>query len=359
MPQFSKLQLQKIRRHTLKEAKLQDDFSNYNIKCCNYSDLINAEVVELDKLSSIIKKIKIHRKATDRLLQEKLIDNDEIKEPLKLHKPLLAYLQEEYKGVKGQKIKFTHENKDKRRQIIIQEHQDKFNNCLTIEAENSITELFNGITDLKVSFKYYDDLRKSELLKIPMIEPVEEEQVPAENLILDAPELPKIDINLVVVNKKLIKKNKLTVKPAIITDDVNDSDDEDINDFELRIKRESSIDQDVNSKEDLKKWSSLIKKQIKADLRERMDEFLFNEPVNDEYSHLEDERNEKTTETKSDIINDFLRPFKTVKNRNKTLTNWTSRNPASTKKIIEKLIIRIEASIKRENTIYEKDINNM
>ena len=77
MPQFTKLQLQKIRRHAQKEVKLQEVFNNHSIKCCSYSKLINAELVELDNISAFIKKLKIHRKATDRLLVEKLITNEE------------------------------------------------------------------------------------------------------------------------------------------------------------------------------------------------------------------------------------------------------------------------------------------
>jgi radical SAM superfamily enzyme len=122
MPRFSAIQLQRIRRHEAKETQLQETFEAGRIRCCTYDNLVNATVDELDSLTQLIKKVKIHRKATDRMLADHLLTNTEIVEEKEINEGLLDYLMTEYNGFRGKKLKYKYGNHDKRREIIVKEN---------------------------------------------------------------------------------------------------------------------------------------------------------------------------------------------------------------------------------------------
>ena len=184
MPRFSPLQLQRIRRHKAKETQLRDTYEAGRIRCCTFDNLVNATIDELDSLTQLIKKVKIHRKATDRMLAANLLDNPEIVEEKEINEGLLDYLMKEYKGVRGKKLKFKYGNHDRRREIIVKENGHVFQNCFTRATENTIRELFNQIGDYNPTDKFNADEIKADLAtrkpvpkSVPVPEPVDDSDI--------------------------------------------------------------------------------------------------------------------------------------------------------------------------------------
>lgn len=357
---FSRTNQQRVRRMKNREISFQEQFNEKNIKCCSLNKLLRASPEELIALVPILKKIAQHNKKTNDLIMDGCFSFGPEVNETEVNENLFEHLQKHYAGHRGKTLKYTFQTKkDRFRETIIKDSQDIFNNCLKISAENSIKKYFNSVDVSKYNptDKYLNDQRENALSKNPIIEYFE----PVKEIIIsEAPDPPKLNLNVIVVSKEpmktQIKKIKsLKIEPVPITQsekfESSESDNEDLDDFESNIKKEMDTDRDINTTEDLRKFAKLIKKQINTDLKERVSEFLDNQPMQG-YEHLQDDREHK--DTKENIIMDFAFQFKSVKRKNPLLTKWTSRNPISTNKIINSMVSRIIANRNREITNYKK-----
>ena len=292
MPRFNPLQLQRIRRHKAKETQLRDTYEAGRIRCCTFDNLVNATVDELDSLTQIIKKVKIHRKATDRMLAAHLLDNPEIVEEKEINEGLLDYLMNEYKGVRGKKLKFKYGNHDRRREIIVKENGHVFQNCFTRATENTISELFNQIGEYNPTAKYNADEIKADLAKRPRFVPEPEPE----------PE-----------------------------------DDSDI-EGDLKSQEElDNTDQDKVSSLDRTQWRKKINKLWKESIKETM-----------EMIDCDDDGNVPEEELNNLIDVYTGRTKRQTRGLNAAIGAWAVRNPVSTKKVITSIITSIIKNMDKE-----------
>ena len=291
MPRFSKLQLQRMRRHKAKETQLRDTYEAGRIRCCTFDNLVNATIDELDSLTQLIKKVKIHRKATDRMLAAHLLDNPEIVEEKEINEGLLDYLMNEYKGVRGKKLKFKYGNHDRRREIIVKENGHVFQNCFTRATENTIRELFNQIGEYNPTAKYNADEIKADLAKRPRFVPEPESE-----------------------------------------------DDSDI-EGDLKSQEElDNTDQDKVSSLDRTQWRKKIGKLWKESIKETIS-------MIDEY----DEDGKLPEEELNNLIDVYTgRTKRQTRGLNAAIGAWAVRNPVSTKKVISSIITSIIKNMDKE-----------
>ena len=312
---MNKLQLQKIRRHAAREQKLSDAF-NATPTCCQYKDIVNASVYELDHLAAMIKKIKIHRKATDRLIKEKLIIDVEIKEELAIDGELLAHLNNKYSGIKGKRLKYKSSRKDKQREFIITENLDVLHNCFSTATENTIKKFYNDI-DLS---RYEPSSRDYEALKGT--------KTKAE------PPPEKCEVPKTIIKETKCKIVTIPLKQSEPAPDDSDSDS-DIESYIKKVELKKTIDRDTNTKDEINGWKKKINK-------------LFREEIEDDLCKACDTDEDEEGRTVS-LVNAYISRTKR-KNRGKyaKIGKWANRNPQSTRKIIQAIIDKIQRKIEKE-----------
>lgn len=361
-PVLSKTNQQRVRRMKEREVAFQQQFDEAGIECCSLERLYRASPDEIKALIPIMKKLVQHNKKVNDLIMNKSFSfgattSDEI------NQELLNHLATKYKGVKGKELKYKHQDrKDKFREIVIKDNQDIFNNCLKIEAENTIKTLYVSIdvNDFDPPTRYYDREAKLESDSMPVINM----HVQPEIVKIDAPLPPKVNMSCVVVNPrektpqekappvKATPVKTPPVKTTLLDDADSSSDEDDLEAFEQKNDVLVNTDKDETHSLDLKTYANSIKKIIKGNMKERINTYLLNiDDANNEYEHLEEDNHGyiEHVETPQDIIECFALHFKRPKRGSKKeLYKWTIRNPTATKKIISKMYKSIERTIRKD-----------
>ena len=136
---------QKLRRMREREADFVAKFTENNITCVTFEQLLKGSEAELTALIPIIKKIIQHQEKVNELIASNVFRLEPISAN-EINTELYEYLQDQYKGIASKTLKYKNsDRKDVFRETIIKENQLQFNNCLTIEAENTIKKFFDDI----------------------------------------------------------------------------------------------------------------------------------------------------------------------------------------------------------------------
>lgn len=317
-------QQQRIRRMKQREADFATKFIDNNINCVSLDSLYRASEAEITALIPIMKKIIQHNSKTAELINERCYKPDEISND-QYNIALFEHLNDTYKGHKGKTLKYKYDHrKDKFRQIIIEENQLQFNNCLSEDAENSIKKLFNDIdiSNYTITDTFLKNEKKEQDSKRPMIilEPEPEITIPKPKL-KPKPEIP-------------IPKPKPKPKQSKKPDSDSDSDsDSDIEADLKRLEARENTDQDKNTTEDIKNWRNKIYKLWKADIED-----ILNSP--NDYDNDDEEAGI------NDIIDMYVsRTKRQTRGIKADVGQWATRNTQSTKKIITSIIRKIQKQL--------------
>ena len=333
MPQFTKLQLQKIRRHKAKEEDLKNLFNTTHIECCKFDKIVNATVDELDNLTAFIKKIKIHRKATDRMITEHLIIPQEIKEEVLINTGMYEHLNNVYNGILGKRLKYKYcHRKDKFRETVISDNQLQFNNCLSIEIENTIKKFFNDIdiSSYEPTTRDLEKEKKEREAKRKIIMPK-----PQPEIIIPEPLSPPIPEHVITKPKRTKPKPKPKSKPIEIIPEPTSDSDSDIEEDVKRLESRENTDQDDNTPYDIKQWQTKIYRLWKDEI---------DNALNSPNDYENDEAEEKGF---NNIINIYINRTKAqIRGRTELIGLWAGRNPVSLKKIIVSIVKKIQKKYK-------------
>lgn len=142
-------------RKVLKFKKALDEtrsmFNDSDVRGFSFESLINSSISELDELVKIIKKVKLRVKIIDKFVAEGILTEDPVVDPSLVNEALLAQLNEKYPGQAAHRLKFSHENSDKRARVIIGENREIFDQHLSAGVSATIK-------------KFYDDIDMSKML---------------------------------------------------------------------------------------------------------------------------------------------------------------------------------------------------
>ena len=342
---FTKTQQQSLRRMKERTTAFESQFAENKIECVSLNKLYTATNAELTALLPIIKKMIQHNDKVNKLITERCFKPDEIKSD-EYNIKLYDYLMIQYKGVKGQNLKYNNcHRKDKFRESVLLDNQLEFNNMISIENENTIKKLFNDI-DID---SYEPSTRALEKTQKEITEKraVHIEAVEQEIIIPDAPEIttPK-SIPTPVKKPKRVRRTKAEMlearkpKPEIpqvielIVEDVAEYSDSDIEEDIKKLELRDNNDQDNNTDYDIQQWRSKINRLWKSD-------------IEDDFSLIFDDDDDDTRFNK--IIETYVnRTKRQVRGRNEKIGYWANRNPISLKKIITSIIKSINNKINKE-----------
>ena len=359
-PVKSKAQQQQLRRMRERETDFISKFKNHNITCCSFERLLRASEAEITALIPLLKKIIQHNQKVNVLIADKCFTPDKIITN-ECNEPLLEYLQIQYKGHKGKTLKYKNsDRKDRFRETILIENQLQFNNCLSIETENSIKKFYDNIdiSDYVITDTYLKNEAKERELKDVWINTKE---IEPEIIICEPEDPPKpIKTPMKPTKKKATKKIKKETKVEIITQPIrqqpppeyeSDSDIEaDVAELELR----ENTDQDNITDDDIKKWKKTLGKLWKDDLADQfgmIDEYDNQAEYNKNITHKEFQSRAlewMTTKHEEEIpqlINTFMmRSVNQLRGSKAYIGKWSSKNPVSLKKVIVSIVKKASKS---------------
>jgi hypothetical protein len=354
---YTKSQQQSLRRMKERTSAFETQFIDNNINCVSLDRLYCATADELTALLPIIKKIIQHNEKVAKLVSDNCFRHDEIKSD-EYNPKLYDYLMIQYKGVKGQNLKYKNcHRKDEFRQSVLNENQLEFNNTMSIENENTIKKLFNDI-DIN---SYEPCTREIEKTKKETAEKraIHIEAVEKEIIIPDAPLVPDTIIkhceSITPVKKpKRVRRTKAemleakkpekemsdTKKLEIVAQEIAKIEEEyeydsDIEGDIKRLEEREQTDQDKNTEYDLNQWKTKINKLWKTEIEEGL-------------SSVFDDEDDDTRI--NDLINMYIQRTKgQIRGRNEKLGYWANRNHTSLKKIIVAIVKSINNKINKDN----------
>jgi hypothetical protein len=260
------------------------------------------------------------------MLAAHLLTNTEIVEEKEINEGLLDYLMTEYKGVRGKKLKFKYGNHDRRREIIVKENEQVFQNCFTRATENTIRELFNQIGEYNPTDKYNADEIKADWAKRPrfvpepvaVAEPEPEPEPEPEEVLEPEPEAV------------------LEPEPEAVLEPESEPD----SDIEGDLKAQEEFDhtdQDKVTALDRTQWRKKINKLWKESIKETM-----------EMIDCDDDGNVPEEELNNLIDVYTGRTKRQTRGLNAAIGAWAVRNPVSTKKVITSIITAIIKNMDKE-----------
>ena len=363
---------QKLRRMREREADFVAKFTENNITCVTFEQLLKGSEAELTALIPIIKKIIQHQEKVNELIASNVFRLEPISAN-EINTELYEYLQDQYKGIASKTLKYKNsDRKDVFRETIIKENQLQFNNCLTIEAENTIKKFFDDIdiSNYEPTTLFYKREEEERKANQTWINTEEKKEEP---IIYEPPPPPEpVQTPMKPVKPKKIKKPEPTPppppppmkpetkkeKPTPPPPPYEADYDSDIEAEIKALEERERTDQDNNTVDDIKTWKKQLNKLWKEDILN-----IF-ENINDvdddgEYdktlSHEQYEKKvndrllKKYEQEAVSIIQLYINRTKNQTRGTKAdIGKWAGRNPVSLKKVITSIVNTIKRQTMKE-----------
>ena len=364
---------QKLRRMREREADFVAKFTENNITCVTFEQLLRGSKSELESLIPIIKKIIQHQEKVNELIASNVFRLEPISAN-EINTELYEYLQDQYKGIASKTLKYKNsDRKDVFRETIIKENQLQFNNCLTIEAENTIKKFFDDIdiSNYEPTTLFYKREEEERKANLKWINTEEKEEEP---IIYEPPPPPEpVKTPMKPTKQKKIKKPEPVkaepVKPEPIKTPMKpettppppyeaDYDSEIEADIKALEERERT-DQDNNTADDIKTWKKKLNKLWKEDITNAFENINDVDDDDGEYdktlSHEQYEQKVKNKLLKKyeqeavSIIQLYINRTKNQTRGTKAdIGKWAGRNPVSLKKVITSIVNTIKRQTMKE-----------
>ena len=367
---------QKLRRMREREADFVAKFTENNITCVTFEQLLRGSKSELESLIPLIKKIIQHQEKVNELIASNVFRLEPISAN-EINTELYEYLQDQYKGIASKTLKYKNsDRKDVFRETIIKENQLQFNNCLTIEAENTIKKFFDDIdiSNYEPTTLFYKREEEERKANQTWINTEEKKEEP---IIYEPPPPPEpVQTPMKPVKPKKIKKPEPTPPPPpppmkpepVKAEPIKQTPppppyeadyDSDIEADIKALEERERTDQDNNTADDIKTWKKKLNKLWKEDILNIFENINDVDDDDGEYdktlSHEQYEKKvndrllKKYEQEAVSIIQLYINRTKNQTRGTKAdIGKWAGRNPVSLKKVITSIVNTIKKQAMKE-----------